>query len=338
MKKKILLLCYGLALTAFTTYIALDTFVLSAAYQTDATQVNTSMFADAENSSSEKEEEANTDTADKPAKKSRHGGKHKSYAYEGTDDSSDSEVSKYSLTESGSSYENDNVKISITEYDRNNTKIYVADVQVDSAQELKTAFAEDTYGKNVTEKTSETAASNDAILAINGDYYGARENGYVIRNGVVYRSEASDDDLLCIYADGSMEVLNQSDYSADELVSRGVWQAFAFGPGLIENGDIVVDQDDEVGRAKTSNPRTAIGMIDKNHYLFVVSDGRTDESEGLTLYELAEFMKTLGAETAYNLDGGGSSTMYFNGAVVNNPTSTGNIKEREVSDIVYIGQ
>ena len=90
MKKKILLLCYGLALTAFTTYIALDTFVLSAAYQTDATQVNTSMFADAENSSSEKEEEANTDTADKPAKKSRHGGKHKSYAYEGTDDSSDS--------------------------------------------------------------------------------------------------------------------------------------------------------------------------------------------------------------------------------------------------------
>ena len=394
MKKKFWIICYGVALSAFTAYIALDTFVLSSAYQRDATQMNTAMFADTEESltdteepstdneessiekeesltekeksstdteksstgkkkssseekksssekeesSSESDEKEKADTTDKPTHKSRHGFKHKSYAFEGSDDSSDSTVSKYSLTESGSSYENENVKITITEYDQNNTKIYVADVQVDSAQELKTAFAEDTYGKNVTEKTSEIAESKNAILAINGDYYGARESGYVIRNGVVYRDEASDDDLLCIYADGSMKILNQSDYSAEELVSQGVWQAFSFGPGLIENGDISVNQDDEVGRAKASNPRTAIGVISENHYLFVVSDGRTDESEGLTLYELAEFMKSLGARTAYNLDGGGSSTMYFNGAVVNNPTTTGNIKEREVSDIVYIGQ
>ena len=74
------------------------------------------------------------------------------------------------------------------------------------------------------------------------------------------------------------------------------------------------------------------------HYVFVVSDGRTEESEGLSLLELAEFMDTLGVETAYNLDGGGSSTMYFNGEVINKPTTSGrNIKERSVSDIVYIG-
>ncbi len=49
-------------------------------------------------------------------------------------------------------------------------------------------------------------------------------------------------------------------------------------------------------------------------------------------------MKTLGVKTAYNLDGGGSSTMYFNGQIVNNPTSWGgSISERGVSDIVYIG-
>ena len=87
-----------------------------------------------------------------------------------------------------------------------------------------------------------------------------------------------------------------------------------------------------------SNPRTAIGIIDENHYVFVVSDGRTSESEGLSLYELAEFMESLGVTTAYNLDGGGSSTMYFNGTVVNNPTTSGKtISERSVSDIVYIG-
>ena len=88
----------------------------------------------------------------------------------------------------------------------------------------------------------------------------------------------------------------------------------------------------------SSNPRTAIGVIDDLHYVFVVSDGRTSESEGLTLYQLANFMQNLGVKTAYNLDGGGSSTMYFNGQVINNPTTNGNkISERSVSDIVYIG-
>lgn len=87
-----------------------------------------------------------------------------------------------------------------------------------------------------------------------------------------------------------------------------------------------------------SNPRTAIGIIDNLHYVFVVSDGRTEESEGLSLLELAEFMEGLGVETAYNLDGGGSSTMYFNGEVINTPTTNGrSVKERSVSDIVYIG-
>ena len=87
-----------------------------------------------------------------------------------------------------------------------------------------------------------------------------------------------------------------------------------------------------------SNPRTAIGLIDANHFVFVVSDGRTAESSGLSLYELAQFMQGLGVKTAYNLDGGGSSAMVFNGQVINNPTTSGrSIKERGVSDIVYIG-
>lgn len=92
------------------------------------------------------------------------------------------------------------------------------------------------------------------------------------------------------------------------------------------------------GQAMASNPRTAIGIIDENHYIIVVSDGRTSESEGLSLYQLAEVMKSYGAKTAYNLDGGGSSTLYFNGQVINKPTTGGNkISERAVSDIVYIG-
>lgn len=111
-----------------------------------------------------------------------------------------------------------------------------------------------------------------------------------------------------------------------------------FRPALVTDGIITVSQNDEVGIAMASNPRTAVGIIDDLHYVFVVSDGRTGESSGLKLYQLAEFMKGLGAVTAYNLDGGGSSLMYFNGKIINNPTTNGrDIRERSVSDIVYIG-
>ena len=234
-------------------------------------------------------------------------------------------------------YEDENVKITYTQYTTNGTTIHVADVRLSSAEYLKTAFANDTYGKNVTEATSSIAEAHDAILAINGDYYGVQEKGYVIRNGIVYRDKAGDSQVLCIYADGSMKIIDPSTVTAQELVDQGVWQAFSFGPGLVEDGEISVSLDSEVGRAKASNPRTAIGVIDDLHYVFVVSDGRSSDSEGLSLYELASFMDQLGVQTAYNLDGGGSSTMVFRNQIINNPTGGFGDREREVSDIVYIG-
>jgi exopolysaccharide biosynthesis protein len=220
--------------------------------------------------------------------------------------------------------------------------VHVAEVSADSAEYLKTAFAQGSYGKNVTATTSATAESVNAILAINGDYYGAREKGYVIRNGKLYRSTAvSGQEDLVIYEDGSFGIINESEVTAEQLIAKGAVQTLSFGPALIENGSVAVDSDDEVGRAMASNPRTAIGIKSDGTYVFVVSDGRTDESEGLSLLQLAEFMKTLGVRTAYNLDGGGSSTMVFNGSVVNTPTGggigNGSGSERKVSDIVYIG-
>ncbi len=236
-------------------------------------------------------------------------------------------------------YQDENIRIEITEYTENDTAVYVADVQLSSAEYLKTAFANDTFGKNVTAKTSEIAAANNAILAVNGDFYGTHSSGYVIRNGILYReTDRANTDYLCIMADGSFFITTGAEYTAQELLDMGTWQCFMFGPRLIENGIVNVDDNSEVARAMASNPRTAIGIVDELHYLFVVSDGRTSESDGLSLSQLAEFMQRLGAQTAYNLDGGGSSTMVFNGSLINNPTTSGrSIKERSVSDIVYIG-
>lgn len=236
------------------------------------------------------------------------------------------------------SYSNGSISIQITQYRVDGTDVYVADITLTDISALKTAFANDTYGKNITETTSDIAEDNNAVLAVNGDYYSAR-SGYVIRNGVLYRSTSAGDDQedLVIYADGSFEIITEGTVTAQTLLDNGAWQVLSFGPGLLENGEISVSESEEVDKAQTSNPRTAIGIIDSLHYVFVVADGRTSQSTGLSLYALAEFMQTLNVQTAYNLDGGGSSAMVFNGAVVNNPTTNGKvINEREVSDIVYI--
>ena len=259
-----------------------------------------------------------------------------------SDSSASSTDSGISSAGTSDTYSDDKLSIKLKDYTVSGTAVHVAEVKADSASYLKTAFAQGSYGRNVTATTSDIAESVDAILAINGDYYGAQEKGYVIRNGKLYRSTAvSGSEDLVIYKDGSFEIINESEVTAEDLIAKGAVQTLSFGPALVENGKISVDSDDEVGRAMASNPRTAIGIKSDGTYVFVVSDGRTDESEGLSLLQLAEFMENLGAETAYNLDGGGSSTMVFKGNIVNTPTGggigNGSGSERKVSDIVYIG-
>lgn len=251
----------------------------------------------------------------------------------------DTATDNASAAVTATTYDNGSTKITLSTYREYDTDIYVADVTLSGADALKTAFANNIYGKNVTQTTSAMAQAQNAILAINGDYYGAR-SGYVIRNGVLYRDTAASTEQqdLVIYADGTMEIVQEGAVTAQALLDKGAQQVLSFGPGLLTDGTVTVDETTEVDKARTSNPRTAIGQVDGLHYVFVVADGRTSASAGLSLYQLAQFMQGLGVRAAYNLDGGGSSTMVFGGSVVNQPTSSGDrISERKVSDIVYIG-
>ena len=320
-------LFFSLALIALTGFVLLDTFVLPHAVTSVATATITSeasvQTVQNQTQASTVEQSAVVNTASNAAQT-------------GTQ----STIASEEIIQTDSIYSGNGVSIVITTVRTSDTNAYVADVQLTNAGSLMTALAQDTFGNNITQSTSAIAEANSAILAINGDYYGANKRGYVIKNGVLYRDtvrQGDDTQDLAIYADGSFAIIDETEISAQELVESGVVQLLAFGPTLIENGEIQVSASDEVSRAKSSNPRTAIGIIDELHYIIVVADGRTDESEGLSLLELAQLMESYGCKIAYNLDGGGSSTMVFNGNVVNNPTTNGNqISERAVSDIVYI--
>ena len=303
-------LLYGLVLFSYTSYALLDTFVIPHPMKTVLAE-----SANIEATSGIRESiEAKINEKLEPASSTVEGG---------------SVIGSYS---------DSNVSITLKEYREYDSAIYVADVTVSDVSYLKTALASNTYGRNITDTTSDMANDNNAILAINGDYYGARQSGYVIRNGSLYRNSSGNRDALAIMKNGEFEFVTEGETSAETLLENGALQVFSFGPVLLEDGSISVLENEEVGMAMASNPRTAIGYLGKNHYVFVVSDGRTSESAGLSLYELASFMKSLGVVDAYNLDGGGSSTMVFKGEVINTPTTNGHsTQERAVSDILYIG-
>jgi exopolysaccharide biosynthesis protein len=216
-------------------------------------------------------------------------------------------------------------------------------VTLTDATRLRSAFAENKFGTNIVENTSVIAAEHDAVFAVNGDYYGFRDTGIVIRNGVVYR-DAGVRSGLAFHRDGSVRVYDETTTTADTLVAQGVWNTLSCGPAIVADGAVVpgisdVEVDTNVGNhsIQGDQPRTAVGVIGANRLVFVVVDGRSPGySAGVTLPELAGILQGLGAKTAYNLDGGGSSTMYFDGAVANNPLGKG--QERGTSDILYLGR
>lgn len=307
---------YGVLLFSFSTYALLDTFVIPHPMQSI---MASNVVAQTTSSSIKESVEAaiqekltgnttgNTSTADNNLTSG-------STTAENTGTTSSTSLTNVETVEGGTvigEYSDSNTSITLKQYRAYDSDIYVADVMVSDVSVLKTALANNTYGRNITDTTSNMAKENNAVLAINGDYYGARQAGYVIRNGNLYRNTSGDRDALVITKTGEFEFVSENETSADELLQSGAYQVLSFGPVLLEDGEISVGENDEVGMAMASNPRTAIGYLGNNHYVFVVSDGRTSESAGLSLYELATFMKELGVTDAYNLDGGGSSTMVF---------------------------
>lgn len=231
------------------------------------------------------------------------------------------------------SYQDAHINIQITKsrLEEHRADIVVAEVWVSSVQYLRRGFALDKWdGEMRSVKT--IAEDTGAILAMTGDYASLLNAGLVVGNGILYRdSENGVRDNCLILADGEMVTYKRREMDVTTVLEAGgIWHSFLFGPQLLEEGAVITKSDSKIRQA---NPRSALGYIAPGHYVFVVADGRTSQSRGLTMEALSQLMKDLGCQSAYNLDGGQSAVMWFNGEIMNAPYKGG----RRLTDIVYIG-
>lgn len=222
-------------------------------------------------------------------------------------------------------------------HEKYGTKIsYVlADIYVGDITCFQTAFAKDTYGVGYSEKLTDMSARMKSVLAVNGDSYSNNrheDNGTIIRNGVIYRNKQTTEETCVLNWDGTMDIYQPGQVDLQQLVDRGAYQSWIFGPSLL----------DESGKAKStfltwdyireSHPRTAIGYYEPGHYCLLLVDGRQDSSRGMFLDEMAKVFEDLGCKAAYNLDGGHCSFMTMKNQVANHPYKP----EHEVEDGIFI--
>ena len=232
-----------------------------------------------------------------------------------------------------SSYTSPDISITVTEEALGRTTYYLADIYVRDITCFQSALARDTYGSGFRDSIEDMALLKNALLAVNGDYYGNTNEGVVIRNGVIYRANRTNCDVCVLYYDGTMRVMPGASFSVEDAIRDGAWQAWTFGPALLDTDGSVLTSFSSSGRIISANPRTAIGYYEPGHYCLVVVDGR-GESAGITLPDLSELFHDLGCTAAYNLDGGNSSIMVWNNAVINDPSGGG----RESSDALLIAE
>lgn len=236
------------------------------------------------------------------------------------------------VIQTDTSYKSGDISVTVTQVQENGVTYYVEDIYLKSITNLRTAFAQDTYGRSIVDRVLNMATQNDAIAAINGDYYGAGTIGVVIRNGELY-SDRVDGDVLVLFYDGTMRTYSETEFDADAVMAQGAYQAWSFGPALLADDGTALTSFG--GGIAGANPRTAIGYYEPGHYVFVVVDGRqAGYSNGMSLAQLAQLFEDMGVKVAYNLDGGKTSQMTFGDALVNQPTQGG----RTTSDIIYIGE
>ena len=189
----------------------------------------------------------------------------------------------------------------------------------------------------------ERASGGAVIATINGDYLGNTNHCLVAeRNGLLMRdAKVVESDVCVLYYDGSVETYTPKTYDLEKIKAKNPYQIWNFGPSLLdENGRAITKYDSSSYDGHVidkRNPRSAIGYYEPGHYSFIVVDGRSDDSQGVRMIQLARLFEELGCKAAYNMDGGDSAQAYFGYTMIRGDEERGD-DQRNLYDIICIGE
>ncbi len=239
------------------------------------------------------------------------------------------------FTENG--YRDETIIVEMVQQRMYDSDVFIAYVKIATPSQLRTAIAGSKMSATRTNLVSTIAENYNGIVAMNGDYYPKTKAGYIVRMGQTYREKTSKNmDMLLIDELGDFHILTkghdeQKDGVAVFKSEHEIVNGFFFGPGLVIDGEVCEIPEDYQFDPHEKNPRAGIAQLAPLTYAMVVVNGRTDSSAGVTMAEFADIMHELGAQQAYNLDGGNSATLTFNGELYSDKPQG----ERDVSDIIY---
>lgn len=212
---------------------------------------------------------------------------------------------------------------------------WVATIEIKDASQLRTA-ATDNFNAPMVMDGSALAKRVNAVLAIDGDFWCYTEKGYIMRQGELFVNVLNGNrDVLLIDEDGDFHIVPYAKRGEIKGIIDGkkIINAFYFGPALILNGEInwYMDERDDMA-ATERRQRMCIAQVGPLTYKCICCGPPARGSTGMTLLEFAHLVKEEGVQTAYNLDGGNSCMMFFNGEKINDMESE---YSREISDIIY---
>lgn len=234
-------------------------------------------------------------------------------------------------------YRDESIIVELAQKRMFDSDVFIAYVKIAVPSQLRTAIAGNRMSSENTNQTSRIMSNYNGIVAINGDYFAKTKAGYIVRMGESYRELTSKNmDMLLIDELGDFHILTRGHEEQERgiqafLSQHEIVNGFFFGPGLVIDGKAQDIPENYQFDPHKANPRAGIGQIAPLTYVMVVVNGRTEESTGVTLAQFAEIMEELGCQQAYNLDGGNSATLAFNGGVYNDKPQG----ERDVQDIIY---
>lgn len=246
-------------------------------------------------------------------------------------------------------YRDDSIQVELFYDTTADTEYIYAHVKIADPSQLRTASAA-SFNYMYTSPASTIAKRVNAVLAVNGDNFNHQQRlGYIIRQGKRYRNTPTGQDMLLIDNQGDFSILYgvesreyMETYMAQLPAGKEIWQAFSFGPALIDGGEVVYTENAEyyeIGTTKKTQ-RIGIGQLGPLEYYIVSTEGPEDDPDsGLTVADFALLMQEIGfrlsdtgASVAYNLDGGSSNTLVFDDVKIN---SIDRDKVRPVGDIIY---